>query len=157
LSNDPGGAAERHTVGRTKETMSNDPQKVRRQIVQEFAALAYERELARELDTVEIGFSRWRRNEVSAHELSELIHAFHDGAARRLYSVYHGELIEIAVGSAIARGVLTEEEVPSEILETLRSQIDFAREMGGEEEPSAEAPSSKPLKLTVGRGRPLAD
>jgi hypothetical protein len=133
--------------------MSNDPQKARRQIVREFAALAYERELARELDTVEVGFSRWRRNEVSAHELSEQIHAFHDGAARRLYSVYHGEVIEIAVGSAIARGVLTEEEVPSEILEALRSQIDFAREMGGEEEPSTEAPSNKPLMM-VGRRRP---
>ena len=136
--------------------MSIDTQKARRQIVQEFAALAYERELARELDTVEVGFSRWRRNEVSAHELSELIHAFHDGAARRLYSVYHGEVIEMAVGSAIARGVLTEEEVPSEILEALRSQVDFAREMGSEEEPSPEAPSNKPLKLSVGRGRPPA-
>jgi hypothetical protein len=48
--------------------------------------------------------------------------------------VYHGELIEMAVGSAIARGVLTEEEVPSEILEALRSQIDFAREIGSEED-----------------------
>lgn len=80
--------------------MSNDPQNARRQIIREFAALAYERELARELDTVEVGFSRWRRNEVGAHELGELIHAFRDGAARRLHSVYHGEVIEMAVGPA---------------------------------------------------------
>jgi hypothetical protein len=126
--------------------MRNDPQKARRQIIQELATLVYERELACELGVVKVEFSRWRRSEISAHELSELIHEFHNGVARRLYSVYHGDVLEMAVGSAIARGVLTEEEVPSEMVEVLRRHIDFAREMGSEEETSSEAPLTKPLK-----------
>ena len=136
--------------------MRNDHQKVQRQRIRELAAIAHERELARELGAVELEFSRWRRGEIDAHELREIIHAFHDGPARRLYSVYNGDLLEMAVGAAIARGVLTEEELPPEMIEVLRRHIDFAREMGIKEGTSSEAPPNKPLKRTVGRRRPPA-
>ena len=126
-----------------RQTMRSDPKKVQRQRIPELAMLAYERELARELGAVEVEFSRWRCGEINAHELSERVHVFHDGAARRLHSVYNGDLLEMAVGSAIARGVLTEEEVPSEVVEVLRRHIDFARAMGSEEETSAETPPNR--------------
>jgi hypothetical protein len=126
--------------------MRNDPKKVQQQRIRELAALAHERELARKLGALEVEFSRWRRGEINAHELSERIHVFHDGAARRLYSVYNGDLLEMAVGAAIARGVLTEEEVPSEMIELLRRHIDFAREMGSEDEAPSEAPPDPALQ-----------
>jgi len=136
--------------------MRNDPEKVKRRQIRELAALAHDRELARELGAVELEFSRWRRGEIDAHELRETIHAFHNGPSRRLYSMYNGDLLEMVVGAAIARGVLTEEEVPPEMLEVLRRHIDFARERGSEEETSSEAPPNKALNPTVGRGRPPA-
>jgi hypothetical protein len=114
--------------------MRNDPKKLKRRSVRELAALAHERELARELGAVELEFSRWRRGEIDAHELREIIHAFHNGPSRRLYSLYNGDLLEMVVGAAIARGVLIEEEVSPEMLEVLRRHIDFARERGSGEE-----------------------
>jgi hypothetical protein len=126
--------------------MRKDPQKVQRQRIRELAALAHARELARELGAVEAEFSRWRRGEINAHELCELIHVFHNGAARRLHSVYNGDLLEMVVGAAIARGVLTEEEVPSEMVDGLRRHIDFAREKGIKEEISSEAPPNQAVE-----------
>jgi hypothetical protein len=136
--------------------MRNDPEKIQRRRIRELAALAHERELARELGAVELEFSRWRRGEIDAHELREIIHTFHNGPSRRLYSVYNGDLLEMAVGAAIARGVLAEEEVPPEMIEVLRRHIDFAREMGTKEEASSEAPPNMALNSPVGRGRPPA-
>ena len=126
--------------------MRNDPEKVKRRQIRELAALAHDRELARELGAVELEFFRWRRGEIAAHDLREIIHAFHNGPSRRLYSMYNGDLLEMVVGAAIARGVLTEEEVPPEMLEVLRRHIDFARERGSEGETSPEAPPNKPLQ-----------
>jgi hypothetical protein len=129
--------------------MRNDPEKLKRRRIRELAALAHERELARELGAVELEFSRWRRSEIDAHELREIIHAFHNGPSRRLYSLYNGDLLEMVVGAAIARGVLREEEVPPEMLEVLRRHIDFARERGSGEETSSEAPPNKPLERSI--------
>jgi hypothetical protein len=134
--------------------MKNDPQKMQRQRVRELAALAHERELSRELGTVEVEFSRWRRGEIDAHELCGRIHEFHNGAARRLYSLYNGDFLDMVIGAAIARGVLSEKDVPPEMVEVLRRHVDFARERVGGEESSSEAPPNKPLKRMVGRGRP---
>jgi hypothetical protein len=134
--------------------MKNDPQKMQRQRIRELAALAHERELARELGAVELDFSRWRRGEINAHELCDQIHEFHNGAARRLRSLYNGDLLDMVVGAAIARGVLSEREVPPEMGDVLRRHIDYARERGVGEETSSEPPPNKPLKRMVGRGRP---
>jgi hypothetical protein len=134
--------------------MRNDPQKMQRQRIRQLAALAHERELSRELGSVEAEFSRWRRGEIDAHELSDRIHEFHDGPARRLHSLYNGDLLDMVVGAAIARGILSEAEVPPEIVEVLRRHIDFARERGSGEEAASETPPNKPLNRMVGRRRP---
>jgi hypothetical protein len=113
--------------GGQRRDMRDDPQKLQRRHIRELATLAYERELARELGAVEVEFSRWRRGEINVHDLSDLIHQFHDGTARRLYSIYAGDVLEVALGSAIARGVLTENEASPDIMEALRGHIEFAR------------------------------
>ncbi len=120
--------------------MKKDPEKIQRQRIRELAALAHERELARELGALEVDFSRWRRGEISVHELCDRIHEFHNGPARDLHSLYNGNLLDMVVGAAIGRGVLTEEEVPSEMVDVLRRHVDFAREMGAKKVTSSEAP-----------------
>ena len=48
--------------------------------------LTYERELAKALESLGEDFKRWRKTKISAFELSELIHKFHNGIARDLWS-----------------------------------------------------------------------
>ena len=101
--------------------------KSQRRLLHELTGKAYERELARALGTLEADFARWHRGEIDAHELSEQIHRFHNGPARRLYGVYTTADREMAVGAAIGRGILTEEEATPEILEALQGFITSAR------------------------------
>ncbi|HJX53412.1 MAG TPA: hypothetical protein VJ801_11665 [Polyangia bacterium] len=88
--------------------------------IRELAALAYERELGQELGKLEEQFARWRRGDIDVQTLSDAIHKFHNGPARELYSLYTGDMLELVVGGAIARGVLTPAEVPQDTLPILR-------------------------------------
>jgi hypothetical protein len=104
--------------------MSEERTKLEKRQIRELAALAHERELGRELGEVEAEFGRWRRGEMDAHALTDAIHKFHNGPARKLYSLYTGDMLEVVVASAIARGVVTEDEAPPEIMKVLRPYID---------------------------------
>ena len=89
--------------------------KVRRRL-RELAELAYERELGTELDALLKHFEEWKRKEINAFELSDLIHKFHQEPSRRLYGWYVTGLKESSVARAIAEGILSEDEVSDEIL-----------------------------------------
>ncbi len=98
-----------------------------RRLLRELSGKAYDRELERELSALEADFASWRRGEIDVHELSDRIHRFHNGSARRLFGIYTGTDWDLAVGGAIGRGVLREEEATPEILEVLKGIIQFAR------------------------------
>jgi hypothetical protein len=116
--------------------------KSQRRLLRELAGKAYDRELAREIGALEADFARWRRGEIDVHDLSEQIHRFHNGPARRLYLDYTGTHLELSVGAALGRGVLTEEEATPEILEALKGLIELARERRDEDDDESEgAPS----------------
>ena len=118
--------------------------KSQRRLLRELAGRAYDRELARELGTLEADFARWRRGEIDVHELSEQIHRFHNGPSRRLYLDYTSTHREIAVGAAIGQGILTEEEATPEILEALKSYIELARNRWDKDDDESDgAPSDK--------------
>ena len=102
--------------------------KSQRRQLRELAGKAYDRELAREVAALESDFACWRRGEIDVHELSDRIHRFHNGPARRLYVIYTSSHREMAVGSAIGRGILTEDEATPEILEALKGLIELARD-----------------------------
>ena len=84
--------------------------------------------MARELGTLETDFGRWRRGELDPNGLADQIHKFHNGPARRLYVVYTDTHREMAVGAAIGREIITEEEATPELLEALKGFIELARD-----------------------------
>lgn len=83
------------------------------------AGLAYERELNKALEALEESFRQWRKKKMSAFELSDLIHKFHNGIARDLWSFYTAGPAELNVKHAIAKGVILKNEISPGILEKL--------------------------------------
>ena len=90
--------------------------------------MAYERELRKALLDLHDEFHDWLKDRTDAFELSDAIHAFHDGAARELYVFYTRGRPEIQVARAVATGVLQRDEVPAPLLEELKSLIEFFEE-----------------------------
>ena len=82
-------------------------------------ALAYERELGKALEALEENFRQWRKNKIMAFELSELIHKFHNGIARDLWSFYERGHTELSIRHAIAEGIILKTEVSLVIFEKL--------------------------------------
>ena len=99
--------------------MSNELTKSQKRCLRELAALAYERELGTELGKIEVEFGRWRRGEIDAHALEDVIHKFHNGPSRKLYSLYTGSMLEFAAAGAVARGVVSAAEIPQEIADVI--------------------------------------
>ena len=94
------------------------PKHVKRAI-RELAGRAYEIELGRELTTLEGEFTRWRRGEITAFDLSEAIHRFHQGPARELYLTYTQPHPKGAIASAIHMGMLDRTRIAPDVLEEL--------------------------------------
>lgn len=113
--------------------MRRDLTKSRRRRIRELAGIAYDRELSRELTTLDGELARWRSGAITAHDLDQRIHGFHQGPNRRLFTTYTGDAIELAVADAIANGIISETEAGPEILEILRGGIEFANWYSKEE------------------------
>jgi hypothetical protein len=94
--------------------------KLERKELHRLAGLAYERELAKALTSLEEDFKRWGKDKITAFELSEFIHKFHNGVARNLWSFYTTGPVELNVKHAIAKGIISKIEVSPGILEKLR-------------------------------------
>jgi hypothetical protein len=101
--------------------------KAQRRRLRELGGIAYERDLSGELAKLESAFARWRGGEIDAFELSEVIHRFHQGPSRELFSKYDHSNLEWAVAHAIHRGVITEEEAGAEATELLGRHLAFLR------------------------------
>jgi hypothetical protein len=56
--------------------------KLERKELQKLAGLAYERELAKALESLEEKFKQWRKNKITAFGLESIIHKFHNGIAQ---------------------------------------------------------------------------
>ena len=104
------------------------PEKQIRAKLRKLAGTAYQRELDQELRGLSAWFTRWEASEVDCFELSDKIHEFHDGAARRLYVMYERLKPNVAVGRAIALGLLSSEETPPVILAKLKDTIELFRD-----------------------------
>lgn len=94
--------------------------KLERKELRRLAEMAYERELAKALEALEESFRQWKKGKITAFELSDLIHKFHNGPARDLWSFYETGHIALSVRHAIAEGVILKTEVSPGILEKLK-------------------------------------
>ena len=103
------------------------PGKRIRSELRKLAGVAYRRELDQELRGLWGWFERWKTDEVDCFELSDKIHEFHDGISRQLFVLYGRLKPDMAVGRAVARDLLSIDEVPSEILTEVESKIESFR------------------------------
>ena len=107
--------------------MADTPKRIKR-LLREYAAEAHEEELRRALIPVAEAFARWERGELGSGELSEIIHKFHQGPARELWVRYNSGHLEMAVASAVARGVLSRETIPAEVMDHIAAAMRFYEE-----------------------------
>jgi hypothetical protein len=107
--------------------MRDYPKQVKKHL-RELVGLAYEAELKLALTQLAEQFDAWRENKISSGKLSDLIHEYHQGPSRELFNLYDNAPIDILVASAVARGLLKEEDVPAEVLLHIQNALEFARQ-----------------------------
>lgn len=101
-------------------------------ILRQLAKEAWEAELDDRLEQLFEDFLRWVDDEMSAFELSDKIHEFHDGASRELYGRYTGLEPAITVARAIAVGILGDEALGEALRAKLSDQIEAFRSIRDE-------------------------
>lgn len=101
-------------------------------LLKELAAEAWDSELEVELTKLFEQFCRWADKGMSALELADKIHEFHDGVARELYKRYTGSDDATAVARAIAIGLLSEGSLGDTLHIKLARQIEFFRDLENE-------------------------
>lgn len=111
-------------VGTGYDLMENTPKRLKR-LIREWAGVAHDRELSTALVKLDAQFDRWKRGEITAWDLNDHIHRFHDGASREIWKTYATNRLEPAVAFAVATGILRREEVPPELGQHLAALIEF--------------------------------
>ena len=102
-----------------------DLPKAMKRLVREWAAVAHDRELGQILLDLKTQFDRWQRGEITAADLNDLIHQFHQGTSREIWKKYATNHLEPAIGCAVAARILRREELPPELLTHVASLIEF--------------------------------
>ena len=100
------------------------PKRIKR-LVREYAGIAHDRELEAALLGLRGEFDRWQRGEITPGQLTDLIHQFHQGPARRIWAKYSTNHLNPAVAYAIAMGFLRKDELPQELLQYLSALIEL--------------------------------
>jgi hypothetical protein len=112
----------------------DDLPKAARRTIRELADLAYERELAVELAKLRVEFDAWAAGGMTAFELEQAIHRFHQGMARELYNRYSaGSTLSHAVAAAILRSTIFWGEIPAPAREHLERLVAVFSELAREE------------------------
>ena len=104
--------------------MQDTPKRIER-LVGEWAGIAHDRELSAALLELRDHFDRWQRGEITAADLNDLIHRYHQDASREIWKHYATNRLEPAVGFAVATGILRREEVPPELLQHIAGWVAF--------------------------------
>ncbi len=125
--------------------MSKSPKQKRiRKAMRDLVVKAYERELGLELTKLEASFTKWHSGEIDCFLLNDLIHEHHDGASRDLWKKY-GLRPEMLLPSLVANGIISESEVPDELLTEMKQTIHAMREFqkNWPEDPTEESSNQK--------------
>lgn len=106
--------------------------KAERAIMRELATEAWDAELNAALSELYEEFCRWAEHGMSSFELSDRIHAFHDGIARELYKRYTILGTSSSVARAVALGLIRADALPEALAEKLATEIAFFRGLADE-------------------------
>ncbi|NQT69861.1 MAG: hypothetical protein HQ552_09795 [Desulfobacteraceae bacterium] len=101
--------------------------KAQKKKLRELAGIANERELDQEMEKLFQHFENWRSGKISCFELSDLIHKFHQGASREIWTTYAYGDPDTAVSRALVLGFLKREEISEELLKILEPRTDLFR------------------------------
>ena len=93
--------------------------KAERKELRRLAGVAYERELAKALESLERKFGQWRKNKITAFELNDFIHKFHNDIARDLWGFYTHGNSGMIVAHAITKGIILKTGISPGVLEKL--------------------------------------
>ena len=104
--------------------MTDTPKTIRR-LLRTWAAVAHERDLSQALGGLQGDFGRWTRGEISAFNLNDLVHRFHDGRSREIWKRYEASHLEPVVAAAVVEGVLLRDEPPRELLQHISRLLEF--------------------------------
>lgn len=99
--------------------------KAQKKKLRERAGIANERELDQEMEKLYQHFATWRSGKIDCFELGDLIHKFHQGASREIWTTYAYGDPDTAVSRALTFGFLKKEEVSEELAEILDPKINF--------------------------------
>jgi hypothetical protein len=86
---------------------------------------AHKIELDTALAPIAEAFQRWNRGELNAFELTNQMDDFMRGPEREFMEIYTSRPHDIAVASAISRGVLSRASVPDELYEEIKGLADY--------------------------------
>jgi hypothetical protein len=111
--------------------MQDLPKGVKRSL-RRLAGIAHEREVRVCLLRLAESFAQWQAGTLDTWELTERIHRFHNGEARRLFIFYEQGRPELTVANALVSGVLQETECPSDVRAAIGNAIEFYRDAGNE-------------------------
>lgn len=103
--------------------MAAEWSKKQRRELTNLQGIAWERELAAALQVLRGDFAAWERGEISAFDLSDRIHEYHNGKSRELFNRYSDSLNDFVILRAIASGVIAESELSNELHEYLSDDI----------------------------------
>jgi hypothetical protein len=99
-------------------------------LVRQAAAMAHDRELSAALRDLRAEFDCWERGDITADQLNDGIHRFHDGMSREIWRRYATNHLEPVVAMAVATAVLSRDELPKDLLDHLAGLIE-SYEHGG--------------------------
>ena len=103
----------------------SQPTKQIKKLIRQYGAIAHERELSQELRDLHSEFERWQKGEISAGDLNDKIHDYHDGPSRNMWVKYGTSNPQAGLAAAIASGLIAKDEVPSQLLEFLARNIEY--------------------------------
>jgi hypothetical protein len=104
-----------------------DLSKNQKRKLRELAIQAYENELKAELESLFKKFKEWENNKISSGELSHLIHEYDRGPSKNMFSYYNNIDPWVVVARAVAYNLLSEDEIPQDILSILSNSIELYR------------------------------
>ena len=87
------------------------------------ANLAYERELQRELSQVQRHIDLYRDKESKFFNLKEIKLKFYRETSDEIWGLYNRLAPDKAIERAVALGLLTQEELPQDVRETLEQAV----------------------------------